>query len=84
MRCQPVLAVDPQMVDDSGYPWAFLSEAGDPSRIAPGAVVVVGTAADPLLARVVDVVADGEDSIVHLDVFGPVAAVERAIAIHAA
>lgn len=82
MRCQPVLAVDPQMVDETGYPWALLSEAADPSRITPGAVVVVGTADDPLLARVLDVVDDGKESIVHLDEFGPVAAVERAI--HAA
>lgn len=82
MRCQPVLPVDPQMVDETGYPWALLSEAADPAAITPDAVVVVGTADDPLLARVLDVAVDGEESIVHLDVFGPVAAVERAI--HAA
>lgn len=82
MSHQPILPVDPQMVDETGRPWAFLSEAVDPDLVVPGAVVIVGPPEDPLLARVIDVVAEGAEQVVHLDVFGPVAAVERAI--HAA
>ena len=46
---------DVQQVDESGYPWAFLDEARDPSKIVPGAIVVSGDPDEPLMARVVDV-----------------------------
>lgn len=82
MMRQPMLAVDPQMVDETGHPWALLSEALDPSAVVPGAVLLVGHPGDPLLARVLDIVVEGGQQIVHFDVFGPVSAVERAI--HAA
>lgn len=39
--------------DETGYVWAFLDEARDPSRIAEGAIVVSGDEVDPVFARVV-------------------------------
>jgi hypothetical protein len=47
-----------------------------------GRFLVVGGPDDAFLARVVDVVPEGEDAVVHVEVLGPVAEVERAI--HAA
>lgn len=44
---------DVQQVDGTGYVWAFLDEARDPARVAPGAIVVTGDQVDPVLARVV-------------------------------
>ena len=58
-------------MDDTGYVWAFLSEAAEPSRVRPGALIVAGDPVEPFLACVVDVI-DGpnEESVVHLDVVG--------------
>jgi hypothetical protein len=81
-RTTPTLPIDPQRIDESGLPWAFLSDAARADDILPGRFIVVGHPDDPLLARVVDVVPEGEDHIVHVEVLGPVADVERAI--HAA
>ncbi len=65
------LPADVNQVDDSGYVWAFLSDAAEPGRVRPGAIIVAGDAVEPFLARVVDVVdGPGDDSIVHLDVLG--------------
>jgi hypothetical protein len=63
------LPADVNQVDETGYVWAFLSEAAEPARVRPGAIIVAGDSVEPFLARVVDVV-DGPsgDSIVHLDV----------------
>jgi hypothetical protein len=44
---------DVQQVDSTGYVWAFLDEARDPSRVIAGAIVVTGDEEDPVLARVV-------------------------------
>ena len=65
------LPADVNQVDETGYVWAFLSEAAEPSRVRPGAIIVAGDSVEPFLARVVDVV-DGPsgESIVHLDVLG--------------
>ena len=65
------LPADVNEVDETGYVWAFLSEAAEPDRVHPRALIVAGDALEPFLARVVDVV-DGPngDSIVHLDVVG--------------
>jgi hypothetical protein len=65
------LPADVNEVDETGYVWAFLSEAAEPERVRPRALIVAGDALEPFLARVVDVV-DGPngDSIVHLDVVG--------------
>lgn len=65
------LPADVNQVDETGYVWAFLSEAAEPSRVRSGALIVAGDPVEPFLARVVEVI-DGpnEESIVHLDVVG--------------
>ena len=43
----------------------------EPERVRPGALIVAGDAAEPFLARVIDIVdGPGGRSIVHLDVVG--------------
>jgi hypothetical protein len=65
------LPADVNQVDDTGFVWAFLSSAGEPERVQPGAIIVAGDAVEPFLARVVDIVdGPGDSSIVHLDVLG--------------
>jgi hypothetical protein len=65
------LPADVQQIDQTGYVWAFLDEAGEPGRVQPGAVIVAGDPAEPFLARVVDIVdGPGGRSVVHLDVVG--------------
>lgn len=65
------LPADVNQIDDTGFVWAFLSNAGEPQRVQPGALIVAGDPVEPFLARVVDVL-DGPngESIVHLDVVG--------------
>ncbi len=65
------LLVDVHQVDETGFVWAVLDSADAPARVRPGAVIVAGDAAEPFLARVVDV-SDGPGgrSVVHLDVIG--------------
>jgi len=65
------LPADVNQIDDTGYVWAFLSDAAEPGRVRPGAIIVAGDPVEPFLARVVDVVdGPGDDSVVHLDVLG--------------
>lgn len=54
--------------DQSGYVWAFLDEAREPSLITPGALVVAGDEDAPAVAVVVDLVEHPNGTIVHLDV----------------
>jgi hypothetical protein len=54
--------------DQTGYVWAFLDEARDPSVIVPGALVVAGDEDVPAVAVVVDLVPHPNGTIVHLDV----------------
>lgn len=65
------LPADVNQVDETGYVWAFLSDADEPDRVRPGALIVAGDSVEPFLARVVEVI-DGPDNghIVHLDVVG--------------
>lgn len=65
------LPADVNQVDDTGFVWAFLSDAAEPERVAVGAIIVAGDPVEPFLARVVDII-DGPDGdqIVHLDVLG--------------
>jgi hypothetical protein len=65
------LPADVNQLDDTGYVWAFLRDAGEPARVRQGAIIVAGDPAEPFLALVVDIIEgpDGE-SIVHLDVLG--------------
>ena len=64
------LPADANQIDDTGYVWAFLGDAGEPERVRPGAIIVAGDAVEPFLARVVDIIDGPDDSIVHLDVLG--------------
>jgi len=65
------LPADVNQVDETGWVWAFLSEASDPDRVSPGAIIVAGDAVEPFLARVVQLVpGPGDEQIVHLDVIG--------------
>ena len=65
------LPADVNQVDDTGYVWAFLSEAAEPNRVRPGALIVAGDPDEPFLARVVEVIeGPDDDPIVHLDVVG--------------
>ena len=65
------LPADANQIDETSYVWAFLSDAAEPGRVSPGSISVAGDAAQPFLARVVDVV-DGPsgNSVVHLDALG--------------
>jgi len=65
------LPADVNQVDDTGYVWAFLSDAAAPNRVSVGSIIVAGDAVEPFLARVVDIVyGPNSESIVHLDVLG--------------
>jgi len=59
---------DVQDEDELGMPYALLSEARDPSRIVPGAIVVTADAEDPVLARVHSLTTQGDIVVVHLGV----------------
>jgi hypothetical protein len=65
--------------DQTGYVWAFLDEARDPSLITPGALVVAGDEDAPAVAVVVDLVEHPNGTIVHLDVLP--GAVDRYLAL---
>jgi hypothetical protein len=61
--------VGPQNVEDqTGYVWAFLDEARDPSLVAPGALVIAGDEDAPAVAVVVDLVPHPSGTIAHFDV----------------
>jgi hypothetical protein len=55
-------------VDETGYVWAFLREARDPSFIEPGTIVVAGDPDAPAVAEVVDVMDKPAGPVVHLRV----------------
>jgi hypothetical protein len=65
--------------DQTGYVWAFLDEARDPSLITPGALVVAGDEDAPAVAVVVDLIEHPNGTIVHLDVLP--GAVDRYLAL---
>ncbi len=52
--------------DDTGFAWTFLDDARDPSRIVPGALIVAGGQEATAVCQVVDLVAAGDGTIVHL------------------
>lgn len=52
--------------DETGFVWAFLSEAREPGLIEPGAIVVAGDEDAPAVAEVVDIVQRPAGHIVHL------------------
>ena len=59
---------DVQQVDETGFVWAFLDEAREPAVITRGAIVVTGDVAEPAFARIIDIVGEGNERRVHLDV----------------
>lgn len=61
------IRVDLQNEDESGYVWAFLDRAVHANRIQRGATVVAGNSGGRCLARVVDILGEGSEAIVHLD-----------------
>lgn len=74
------IQVDLNVEDETGFVWAFLHRAGDPSIIRPGAVVVAGDSAARSLAEVVDLVEEEAGTIVHLRLLpGPLAAYVAAL-----
>ncbi len=58
---------DVQDEDELGMPYALLSEARDPSRIVPGAIVSTADDEDPVLARVHSLTRQGDLTVVHLE-----------------
>ena len=63
------LEVDFHNEDETGYVWTWLSEARDPSMIAPERIVVVGDDDAIAMARVVDLVEHENGTIVHVESF---------------
>ena len=59
---------DPQQRGEFDMPFALLSEARDPARIAVGAIVITADEEDPVFARV-HAITDGDDGqpVVHLE-----------------
>ena len=62
------LEVDFHNEDETGYVWTWLSEARDPSKIAPGRILVVGDDDAIAMARVVDLVEHENGRIVHVEI----------------
>jgi hypothetical protein len=58
---------DVQDEDELGMPYALLSEARDPSRIVPGAIVITADEEDPVFARVHSLTQQGDTTVVHLE-----------------
>ena len=59
---------DVQQEDETGYVWAFLDEARDPSVITPGAIVIAADEEDPVFARVVSLTERPGGVKVHLEI----------------
>jgi hypothetical protein len=75
------LEVDFHNEDETGYLWTWLSEAREPSMIAPERIVVVGDDDAIAMARVVDLIASENGTIVHVEVLpGSVAEYFEAVA----
>jgi hypothetical protein len=53
------LFVDLNTEDQTGFPWTYLDQATDTSRVVPGRVLVVGAGSAVALAEVIDVASDG-------------------------
>jgi hypothetical protein len=56
------LVVDLNTMDDTGLPWAFLDDAVHPTRLVPGAYIIVGSGEVRAVAQVIDV----DNDIVHV------------------
>jgi hypothetical protein len=60
MNAQIDLVADLNAEDDEGLGWSTLSEARDPARIRPGAMLVAGNRHAQAVVRVVAVDEDGQ------------------------
>ncbi len=59
---------DPQQLGEFAMPFALLSEARDPDRIAVGAIVITADDEDPVFARVHAITTQGDSpQVVHLE-----------------
>jgi len=67
VKVQIDIPCDPQSMDETGLPWAFLDEARDKSRIVVGAIVVTADEEDPVLARVHSLTEYSMGTVVHLE-----------------
>lgn len=54
------ITADLNAQDDDGIGWSRLSDASDPSRVAPGAMLIAGNAAATAVVRITTVDADGQ------------------------
>lgn len=52
---QPDLVIDLNTMDDTGLPWAFFGDAIHPTRLIPGAYVIVGSGEVRAVAQVIDI-----------------------------
>ncbi len=52
--------------DETGYVWAYLDEARNPSLIVPGAIVIAGEPDAPAVVEVVDLAETPTGTLVHL------------------
>lgn len=59
---------DVQQVDETGFVWAFLEEARNPSLITEGAIVIVADEVDPVVARVVSLTPEARGTVVRLEI----------------
>ena len=66
-RIEIDIPCDVQDEDELGMPYALLSEARDPTRIVPGAIVITADEEDPVLARVHSLTEQGRHTVVHLE-----------------
>jgi hypothetical protein len=60
------IAADLNDEDHTGYVWTFLDEAREPEQIRPGAIVIAGDEDAAAVCQVIDLVAAGNGTIVHL------------------
>ena len=75
------LDVDFHNEDETGQVWTWLSEARDPSMIAPELIATVGDDDAIAMARVMDLVAHENGTIVHVEILpGTVAEYFEAVA----
>ena len=74
----PTIVAFERWSSETGYVWTWLSEARDPSMIAPGRILVVGDDDAIAMASVVDLVEHENGRIIHVEILpGTVAEYSR-------
>ena len=64
----PTIVAFERWSSETGYVWTWLSEARDPSMIAPGRILVVGDDDAIAMASVVDLVEHENGRIIHVEI----------------